>query len=82
MDDKLIMSTILGNVKGACDLMLHGTIESETPNVHGAFNAVLNDTLCMQNEIYTKMSSLGWYQPEAAEQQKIDQAKQKFRNQN
>ncbi|MBQ7499643.1 MAG: spore coat protein [Clostridia bacterium] len=80
MDDKLIMSTILGNVKGACDLMLHGTIESETPDVHGAFNSVLNDTLCMQNEIYAKMSSLGWYQPDCAEAQKIAQTKQEFQS--
>ncbi len=81
MDDKLIMSTILGNVKGACDLMLHGTVESETPDVHGAFSTALNDALCMQNEIYSKMSSLGWYQPECAEQQKIEAAKQKFQAQ-
>ena len=81
MDDKLIMSTILGNVKGACDLMLHGTIESETPDVHGAFNTALNDTLCMQNEIYAKMSSLGWYQAECADQQKITEAKEKFQAQ-
>jgi len=75
------MSTILGNEKGACDLMLHGTIESETPNVHGAFSTVLYDSLCMQNEIYSKMSSHGWYQTEAAEQQKIDQARQKYQAQ-
>ena len=78
MDDRIIMSTILGNVKGACDLMLHGAVESETPDVHGTFSIALTDTLCMQNEIYSKMSSLGWYQTECAEQQKIDAARQKF----
>ena len=34
MEDKIIMSTILNNVKGACDLLLHATIESTTPDVY------------------------------------------------
>lgn len=33
MDDKNIMATILGNLKGGCDLMMHGSIESNTANV-------------------------------------------------
>ena len=28
MDDRTMMDTILSSVKGACDLMMHGTIES------------------------------------------------------
>ena len=39
MDDKLIMETLLNNVKGACDLMMHGSIESPTPNVRSTFTA-------------------------------------------
>ena len=81
MDDKTIMTTILNNVKGACDLMMHGAIESSTPQVHDAFGTALNNTLCMQNDIYNKMSSLGWYPTESADQQKIDRARQKFREQ-
>ena len=42
MDDKTIMSTILGNVKGCCDLMMHGSIESSTPNVHSTFTSHSN----------------------------------------
>ena len=78
MDDKTIMTTTLGNVKGACDLLMHGAIESSTPNVRNTFSTALNETLTMQNDIYSKMSSLGWYLPDCAEQQKIDEAKQKF----
>ena len=78
MDDRTIMSTILGNVKGECDLMMHGAIESSTPDVHNTFGTALNETLELQNQIYSKMSSFGWYQTECAEQQKIDEAKQKF----
>ena len=72
------MDTILSNVKGACDLMMHGTIESSTPQVHSAFDAGLQKCLCMQNEIYAKMTGKGWYPTQNAEQQKIDAAKQKF----
>lgn len=78
MDDKTMMSTVLGNVKGMCDLMMHGTIESATPNVHATFKCALNDMLVMQNQIYSKMSEKGWYPAEQAETQKIDAAKQKF----
>lgn len=78
MDDKLIMDNILTSVKSVCDLMLHGSIESATPNVHTAFAQGLNDTLCMQNEIYNKMAQKGWYPAQNAEQQKIEAAKQKF----
>ena len=45
MDDKNIMATILGNLKGGCDLMMHGSIESNTANVRSAFNCALNDFL-------------------------------------
>ena len=78
MDDKTIMSTVLGNVKGMCDLMMHGTIEAATPNVHATFKCALNDMLVMQNTIYSKMSEKGWYPAEQAETQKVAQAKQKF----
>lgn len=80
MEDRTIMDTILSNVKGACDLMMHGAIESSTPNVHAAFDTALKDCICMQNEIYSKMSEKGWYPSQTAEQTKIEQAKQKFSN--
>jgi spore coat protein CotF len=81
MDDKTMMTAVLGNVKGMCDLMMHGTIESSTPNVHATFKSTLNDMLVMQNTIYAKMAEKGWYPAEQAEAQKITEAKQKFAGQ-
>lgn len=78
MEDRTIMDAILGNVKGCCDLMLHGSIESSTPNVHNTFTRALTDSIEMQNQIYSKMSQKGWYPQQKAEQQKIAAAKQKF----
>ncbi len=81
MDDRTIMDNILYSAKGVCDLMMHGAIESSTPDVHTAFTQSFNDTLCMQSEIYSKMAKKGWYPPQNAEQQKVDAVKQKFSSQ-
>lgn len=78
MDDRVIMDNILSVIKGECDLLLHGTIESSTPNVHQAFKSSLDSALQIQNEIYNAMSQKGWYPMQQAEQQKISQVKQKF----
>ena len=81
MDDKNLMQNILLLEKGVCDLYMHGSIESSTKNVHQAFKTALNDSLNIQDTIYTKMSAKGWYQTEQAEQTKIDNLKQKFSSQ-
>lgn len=81
MNDKELLEDILLTVKGGSDLLLHGTIESSTQNVHSTFDNALNDCLKMQNEIYSKMSERGWYPSEQADQNKINQAKQKFSQQ-
>lgn len=78
MNDKAIMDTILSVTKGACDLMMHGAVESPTPEVHAAFTQAFNETLSMQNEIYNKMSQKGWYPVQQVEQQKIAELRQKF----
>ncbi len=78
MDDKCIMENILLTTKGVCDLYLHGTIESSTSNVHSTFETALQDSLSMQEEIYRKMASKGWYPTEQAQQQQLQQVKQKY----
>ncbi|WP_313072402.1 spore coat protein [Lacrimispora sp.] len=78
MDDKIIMENLLNTAKGVCDLYMHGTIESPTMNVHQAFDTALNDSLCIQDSLYKKMSAKGWYTTEQAEQQKITKVKNQF----
>ncbi len=78
MNDKCVMENLLNVTKGACDLYMHGSIESSTANVHQAFTSALNDALCMQDSIYKQMSQKGWYQNQQAPQQQLDQVKQKF----
>ena len=78
MDDKCIMENILLTTKGVCDLYMHGAIESSTANVHQAFQCALTDALGMQEGIYKKMASKGWYPQEQVPQQKIQQVKDKY----
>ena len=78
MNDKEIMENILLTTKGVCDLYLHGSIESATPNVHQAFNTALNNAISMQSCIYEQMASQGWYPAEQATQQKLIEVKQKY----
>lgn len=78
MNDRDIMENLLLTTKGVCDLYMHGAIGSSTSNVHQAFSSALNDTLCMQDNIYKEMSSHGWYQSEQAPQAQIQKIKQKF----
>ena len=78
MDDKNLMQDLLLLEKGACDLYMHGAVESSTQNVHLAFNSAFTDTLSMQNELYSKMEQRGWYQTQPVEQQKITKVKNQF----
>lgn len=78
MNDKNLMENILLLEKGACDLFMHGTIESPTDNVHRTFSAALNESLCIQDAIYDKMSAKGWYPTEQVEQAKVNTVKQKY----
>ena len=82
MNDQMIMENILLTTKGACDLYMHGTIESATQNVQQAFDSALSDSLCMQSDVYSKMAEKGWYPAQQADQQQINQVRQKYSGQN
>ena len=78
MTDQMIMENILMTTKGVCDLYMHGAIESSDQNVKQTFEGSLNDSLCMQGDVYQKMASKGWYPSQQAPQQQIDQVRQKY----
>ena len=78
MEDKDLMEKELLVIKGVCDLYLHGTIESSTQNVHQAFDSALEESLCIQDNIYKKMSAKGWYSSETAQPEKVQKVKNQF----
>jgi len=81
MNDQMIMENILLTTKGVCDLYMHGAIESADKQVKQTFDGALNDSLCMQGDVYQKMASKGWYPSQQADQQQIDQVRQKYTGQ-
>lgn len=80
MNDKVLMDDVLTSIKAQCDLYLHATIESSTPDVHEAFNNSLFEFLRIQNEVYSKMAARNWYPNEQAPINKVQQVEQKFVN--
>jgi len=81
MNDEKIMENLLLTTKGVCDLYLHGAIESSNQNIHAAFDDALQQSLCMQDGIYQKMSAQGWYQSEQATQQQLNKVKTQYQGQ-
>ena len=77
-NDKNVMENLLLLEKGACDLYMHGAIEASDAQVFASFSSALHQSLQLQNQIYTKMKEKGWYAPEMAQQDKVQQLKQKF----
>ena len=82
MNDQSIMENLLLTTKGACDLYMHGAIESSTPNVHAVLSSALTDNLNMQQDVYQQMSQHGWYQMQQVDAQQIAQVKNKFAQMN
>ncbi len=78
MNDQNLMENLLILEKSGCDMYLHGTVESATGTVQQSFKSALNQSLAMQEKIYSEMSARGWYQPDCAEQSKMQEIKQKF----
>lgn len=77
-NDRNVMENLLLLEKGACDLYMHGAIEASDAKVFSSFSSALNQSLQLQNQIYTKMKEKGWYAPEVAQPDKVTQLKQKF----
>lgn len=78
MTDRQRMEDLLINTKSACDLYLHGTLESSDERIHTIFDSALKNSLDMQKTIYQKMSEQGWYPAAQAESKQIRQVAQKF----
>jgi spore coat protein CotF len=52
--------------------------ECATPAIKSDFVNILREEHQLQNEIFNEMHKRGWYQTEAADQNKVNQAKQKY----
>ena len=55
--------------------------ECVNSNLRNAFLNILNEEHQIQADLFSDMQANGWYQPEQAEQQKIQQTQQKLSQQ-
>ena len=80
MNDKILLEDILTTIKAQCDLYLHATIESSTPDVHDTFNNSLFEFLNSKWSIYQN-GRKKLVSKEQVPMNKVQQVEQKFVNQ-
>mgnify|MGYP001264867812 CR=1 FL=1 len=82
MQDKEILEDVLTSQKAVTGAYNNFTNECATPNVRDEFMRILTEEHQIQADVFDAMKQRGWYPTPAAEQQKIQQAKQKFQSTN
>lgn len=76
--DKDMLTDMLSSQKFATDNYNTFANECATPAVKTDFMNILSEEHQIQNELFTEMQKRGWYPTEAADQNKVNQAKQKY----
>lgn len=76
--DKEIMTDILNSQKTITGSYNNGANEAAGAALKSGFMNILNEEHQIQHEVFLEMQKRGWYCPPQAEQQKINQTKQKF----
>jgi len=76
--DKEMLTDVLASQKYITDGYNTSANESMTPALRCDFVNILNEEHQIQSEVFTEMHNRGWYPVEAADQNKITQARQKY----
>lgn len=79
--EKEMMNDVLSSQKYLTEAYNTYTNECATPNVRDEFMKILTEEHQIQAEVFDTMKQRGWYAVPAAQQQKIQQAKQKYQSQ-
>ena len=79
-DDQDMLTHALASEKFAADGYNSFSSEAATPQVRQSFLSLLSEEHDIQNTVFLEMNRRGWYPTPAAEQKKIEEAKQKYRN--
>ena len=80
--DKEILNDALSTEKSLTSAYNTFANECANPELRGTLMKLLNDEHAIQFDVFTEMHNRGFYPTPMADQQKIDQAKQKFSCQN
>ena len=78
--DKDMMTDLLSSQKFVTDGYNTSANECACPGLRSDMLNILQEEHQIQSDVFGEMQKRGWYQTEAAEQQKIDQVKQKYQN--
>jgi spore coat protein CotF len=76
--EKDLINDVLNSQKFATETYNSFANECATPNVRDGFLYILGEEHQIQSEVFDLMKQRGWYPAPAADQQKVEQAKQKF----
>lgn len=82
MPEKEMMNDALASQKYVTEAYNTYTNECATPNVRNEFMNILTEEHQIQSEVFDAMKQRGWYTVPDAQQQKVQQAKQKYQNEN
>ena len=77
-DEKAKMTDLLTSEKHMTSAYNTFLCESETGEVISCLSGLLEDEHSIKNELFTEMSSRGYYKTEKAEDTKLNAAKQQF----
>lgn len=78
MGDKEILNDAVASQKLITGSYNTFANECVNVNLRSEFLNILNDEHTIHDELFSEMQKHGWYQVDSAEQQKINQAMQKF----
>ena len=78
MTEQEMMTDLLSTEKFMTGVYNTYCCEAATPAVKSCMMSLLQETHRMQGELFSEMSTRGWYKTEQAEENKLQQEKQKF----
>jgi spore coat protein CotF len=76
--DQDFASDLLMTEKQLCSVYTTAATEAQCPNIRGELKNILSNQLDIQNEMFQVLSTKGWYQTEEAQQNKVQQTKDKY----
>ena len=78
MSEQEMMTDLLSSEKFMTGVYNTYCCEAATPAVKSCLTSLLQETHRMQENLFSEMSTRGWYKTEPAEDAKLQQEKQKF----
>lgn len=79
-DDQEMVHDALYSQKQISDSYNTSANECATPPIRDMFMNLLNEEHQIQFELFNEMNKRGWYPTQPADQQQVQQAKQKYQN--